>query len=135
MVVFYIIIKIIRWNLLFTLSRRTSCKRIRSTDTCQTWVHHFSQVVPSTQWHLEIRLLRLGFSETILVLHMVLRVMKSKSTQSVCTTDTLTGHLRSHGTHTTPLRKTLKAITPIFRLRRGFKVFQRSCQGCHGAMH
>ncbi len=28
-----------------------------------------------------------------------------------------------------------QALTFVCSLRRGFKVFSRSCQGCHGAMH
>ena len=51
------------------------------------------------------RTLKPGFSEMILVLHMVLRVMKNKLTQSVLTTDTHIGHLKLHSKHTTQQRK------------------------------
>jgi len=46
--------------------------------------------------------LMLGYSEMILVPHMVSRVMKNKSTQSVCTMVTATGLPKLLGTPTTP---------------------------------
>ena len=45
-----------------------------------------------------MELLKLGYSEMISVPHMVSRVMRNKSTPSVCITVTLTGHPRSPGT-------------------------------------
>lgn len=130
-----IIIKIIRWNLLSTPSRKSSCKRIQSTDTYRPWVHHSWLVELFTPWPMVMMPLRLGFSVTILVLPTVSRVTKSRSTPLVCITVTTTGHLKSPGTPTTPLRNHILSLYIIISLRRGFKVFQRSCQGCHGAMH
>merc|ERR1712045_824488 len=49
--------------------------------------------------------LKLGSSEMTLVLHTVSKVTKSRSTLSVCTTDTITSHLMSIGTPGILLRK------------------------------
>lgn len=62
----------------------------------------------------------------------VSRVAKSRSIVWVCITDT-TPSLMTTGSRL--ITQPRKSLCEPFSLRRGFKVFSRSCQGCHGAIH
>jgi hypothetical protein len=86
-----------RCNLL-TTKRTSSWLGTPLIDISKLLVPLFLLVEPLTQWSQVNPQLRPGCSEMTSVHPMVLRDMKSRLTQSVCTTVTLTGLQKSPGT-------------------------------------